>query len=283
MVTIPDKKNLEIAEKIVETAESLQQVPRYLYVILATVIVLMVPLFVILRLTFYNLFLATYNPPKIVYVQPQPKDLQVVDKKFFALGDGTYYAYARIGNQNADLGIRVLRYRFELIGSDGATLGQFTDSSYVLPGQERLLFMPPQKLSAMPAEVKIELIPARWSQVSNLRSVNFVFQQIQFGKEPGGHFYVSAVVENHNPYIISHIDIAVILYNIKHEVIGVNTTVLNHLQVNEGRFFRVIWPLGVEYPDVANVEFKASVNLWEKNSLLTENNTPPVDYYDNLR
>ncbi|MCL5436164.1 MAG: hypothetical protein M1275_03725 [Patescibacteria group bacterium] len=282
MVFIPDQKNLEVSEKIVEAAESLQQVPRYLYVILATVVVLMIPLVVVLRLAFYNLLFANYTPPKIIYVAPVPKDLQVVDKKVFSAGDGAYYAYVRVGNPNSDLGIRVLRYRFVLTGGGDATLGEYAGTSYVLPGQERLLFMPPQKLDGQPIGVKVELLPERWSRIGDIRSLNFIYQQIQFGKDSTGHFYTSAVLDNKNPYIIPEVEMGVLLYNIKHEVIGANSTVLNHLGVDETRFFRVIWPLLVSYQDVANVEFKASVNLLEKDSLLTEE-VAPEDVYDNMR
>lgn len=282
MVLVPNEKNLEVSEKIVEAAESLQAVPRYLYVILASVIVLMVPLVVLLRLVFYNMLAANYTPPKIIYVAPEPKDLQVVDKKFFSAGDETYYAYARVGNPNADLGIRVLRYRFVLTGGGDATLGEYAGTSYVLPGQERLLFMPPQKLAGRPVGVKVELMPERWSRIGDIRSLNFVYQQSQFGNDPSGHFYTSAVLDNKNPYIIPEVEMGVILYNIKREVVGVNFTVLNQLLVDETRFFRVIWPLSVVYKDVANVEFKASVNLLAKDSLLTEG-VAPEDYYDTLR
>ena len=43
MVQIPNQKNLAIGEKILEIAESIQQVPKYLFVILASIIVLMIP------------------------------------------------------------------------------------------------------------------------------------------------------------------------------------------------------------------------------------------------
>lgn len=282
MVQIPDKKSLEVSEKIISTAETLRTVPRYLYIILATVVVLMVPGVVILRTIFFNFIISGYTPPRLVYIAPDPQPLSVVDKKLFSAGSGAYLAYARIANPNSDLGIRVLRYRFVIKGGASEILYNHEGTSYVLPGQERFLFMPVVKFEKVPLSLEVELMPERWSKIGDIRTLNFGYQQTQTGKDSTGHFYVSSLFSNENPYIIPEVEVGVLLYNLKQEAVGANFTVLNVIQVNEKRFFRVIWPQGVSFEGVTNVEFKASVNVMERNSLLTERAVLP-DYYDYLR
>jgi len=282
MVQIPNQKNLAIGEKILEIAESIQQVPKYLFVILASIIVLMIPGAVVLRAVFFNLLFASYTPPAIVYEAPRPKDLRVVDKNFFTAGQGSYYAYARVANPNADLGVRVLNYTFSISDASGAELAKYQGTGYVLPGQERLLFMPAQKVSGQPAEVAITLLPERWSKIGNIRTLNFTYEQSQFGKDTSGHFYASAVMHNDNPYIIPEVEMGIILYNSKHQAVGANYTVLNQIQLDENRFFPVLWPQNISYDNVVNGEYKATVNHLQKGSLLTEKITPD-NYYDYLR
>lgn len=282
MVQSFDRKNLAVSEKILEIAESLQQVPKYFFIILAMTVVLMVPGVVVLRAVFFNLLFASYTPPPIVYTAPQPKALEVADKKIFPAGQDSFYAYARVANANADLGVRTLKYKFTISDNSGAELGSYEGVSFVLPGQERLLFMPAQKVSRQPVAVAVALSPERWSKIGDIRTLNFTYEQSQFGKDTSGHFYASAVMRNDNPYIIPEVEMGIILYNSKREVVGANSTVLNQILLDENRFFRVLWPQGVAYNDVANVEYKATVNQLRKGSLLTDKIVPD-NYYDYIR
>ncbi|MDP2933296.1 MAG: hypothetical protein Q8N81_04155, partial [bacterium] len=228
-------------------------------------------------IVFYGVFISGYTQTEIIYVKPNPKPLLIIDKNFFSSGENRYYASARVSNPNSDLAVRSLKYRFIFKAADGSTLSTVEKYTYVLPNQERFLFLPAQTLSGPPKELEVELIPERWSKINQFKGLNFSFEQLQYGKDSDGRFFASAVLKNENPYIIPEIELGVILYNIKHEVLGINYTTLNDVRVEEQRFFRMIWPLGTSFAGVVDVEFKPSVNLLLKGSLLLES-AQPVDY-----
>jgi hypothetical protein len=277
MIQLPKHSKLDVQEKIIETAEQIQTIPTSLLIVLAVVIVISIPAVMILKIVFYGVFIAGYTPTEIIYVKPDPKPLLIIDKNFFSSGPGQYYASARVSNPNSNLAVRNLKYKFIFKDAQGSVMAAVENNTYILPSQERFLFLPAQKLSGPPKELEVELMPEHWSKIGQFKGLNFSFEQLQYGKDLDGRFFAAAVLKNENPYIIPEIELGVIVYNIKHEVLGVNYTKLNDVRVEEQRFFRVIWPLSTSFAGAVDVEFKPSVNLLLKGSLLLES-TQPVDY-----
>ncbi|MEK9181350.1 MAG: hypothetical protein AAB871_03880 [Patescibacteria group bacterium] len=282
MVILPNKSELELQEKIISWEEKIESVPKALFITLAVVMVLAVPAGVALKYAFYSVFLTGYTPPPIIYVKPDAKDLEIKDQKFFSIGSGLYFAYARVSNPNPDLAIRQLDYDFILTGTAGEELKRYSSStstaSYILPGQENILLMPPQSLSTPPAGVKVLFRFNHWSRVSEISNLNFIFEGVEYGAEKNGPFMVSAQARNDNPYIVPELELAILLYDIKREVVGVNFTTLNYMMPHESRFFRVLWPVPISGA-VAFVEFKPRVNLLKKGSIFTSESEMD-DYFD---
>ena len=276
MLELKPKSELEIQEKIINILEQLQRVSKKLLVLLAVVLVLALPLRLILRAAFFNLLSSNYSPPPIVYERPEPKPLRIIDKKILTAGNNRFFAYARIQNPNGALAVRSLPYEFVLYGIDGKEVERYSGVSYILPAQDKLIFMPAREFAEAPFRVEVNLDVEQWSKVS-IKPLSFLFEQVEFGSDDG-YFFVSALLRNDNPYIIPEVELAVILYNLQREVVGVNFTTINEVLPQESRFFRVIWPAGVQ-GEVADVEFKPAVNQLNPGALLTER----VEGYDIYR
>ncbi|MBI4054278.1 MAG: hypothetical protein HY397_03040 [Candidatus Doudnabacteria bacterium] len=273
---ISNKTKLDAQEKIIEAAETLQAVPRRYFIALAVAVVLAIPIKFILTGVFLGPLSSAYRPPEIIYEQPNPQPLKVVDKKLFVLAPDSYYGYVRIANPNSDLAVRKLKYRVELKASNGESLDSYEAETSLLPDQDKLIFLPPRRLSNAATNLEVALEPERWSKVGLMTSLNFAFEQKKFGINEEGLFFTSAILRNENPYIIPRIEIAVLLYDLSRKVIGANVTTVNDVLAEENRFFRVIWPKGSSYPEIADVEFKPAVDLLNPRSLIPET-SPPDD------
>lgn len=282
MVNLFPKSELEAQEKFVDFTESVQAVPKRFYVILAVVAIAALPLWIVLRFAFLSLLVSGYHPPEIIYQKPVAREIEVVEKKYFFSGADGIFAYARIRNPNANLGVRMLNYRFILKDAAGQVIADYQTStstaSYLLPGQDQMLLMPLQKVTEPPASVELLVHPQRWSQVGGLENLDFIFEQQQFGIQPGGSFAVSALLRNNNPYIIPEVEVSLLLYDSSGAVTSVNYTTLNYVNPYESRFFRVVWPTP-PVGKVARVEFKPSVNLLKNGALLT-GRANPDEYLD---
>lgn len=282
MVILPNKSELEMQEKIIGWEEKIEAVPRAYFIVLAVVLVLSVPLYVGLKFSFLSLFFGNYVPPAVNLTKPDAKDLEIKDQKVFSIGGDSYFAYARVFNPNPDLAIRQLNYDFVLTGSSGEELKRYSSvtstSSYILPGKENILFMPPAKLASPPKGVKVEFRFDHWSRVSGISNLNFIFEGVEYGQEKNGPFIVSAQVRNDNPYIVPELELAILLYDMAKTVIGVNFTTVNNLAPHESRFFRVLWPVPIN-GKVAYVEFKPMVNLLKKGAIFTSESEMD-DYFD---
>lgn len=277
MMDYSRKTEIEIQEKIIDLVESIQSTSRQFFILLVLVIIFAIPLGYVLRFTFFSLL---YHPPNLViYTRPDAQDIQVNEVKILISGPDTYYVYARVANPNANLALRKLDYTFKLLGASDETLGSAAGETYLLPGEDKYIISPSFHLAApaVRSEFVIDNPEIKWSKVGELRDLQFDFENITWSKSSDRPFFTAAQLKNQNPYIISTLEVIVVLYDLKNQVIGVNTTILNLLQPDEKRFFRVVWPNGVP-TGVARAEFKASVNQMQHGVLSTERAS--FDNYD---
>jgi hypothetical protein len=266
MLDLKNKSDLDYQVKILEFTESLQAVHRWLLVLLAVVVVSVIPLFYTLRQIIFSVIYVERNLG--VASVPQGQPIIIKEKKILSNGGNSYFAYARIANPNTDLAAKRLDYVFVLKDASGRDVADYTGVTYILPGQEKLIYMPAKSLESAPSSADVFAKTDRWSRPSTLRNLDFSVEGVQYGKLPDGGYHVSAILRNTTPYVIPEVDITVILYNFNREVISVNFTALSDLQLYESRFFRVQWPSGIA-EKIVNVEIRPEVNQLKNGSLIT--------------
>ena len=268
MIQLPEDLELATQEKVVDIMEALQAVSKPLWVGLVAVFVLIIPLNLFIKFAVSSVLVGAYSPPAIIYIAPDPEDIKIIDKNIFSPEEGRYFAYARIANPNVDLAVRNLEFEFILTNRAGEIVRKFESSSYILPDQDKLIFMPVMSISDEPVILEVNLLPERWSKFSEVQRLDFQFENVSFGQE-GSQFFAATIIRNNNPYTIPEIEISVLVYDIDQNVIGVNFTTVNNVKSLEGRFFRVVWPTGIDGA-VSNIEFKPAVNLLNSDALVTE-------------
>jgi hypothetical protein len=272
---LDNKTELALQEKVITLVEALQGTSRILLLLLAGAILLAVPLGFFSRYVFFSLL---YSEPNYnIYIKPNPQDLQVVDSRVSPAHEGAYYAFVRIVNPNADVAIRKLDYLLTVTGQNGTTLATHKASTYLMPSQDRILMMPAVEISEKPTQVQVKFGEYHWSKVGPYPNLDFTFEGKQWSIDDLGRFLVSAQVRNDNPFVIAEADVSVILYNSRHEIVSINSTVLNYLQPDEIRYLRSVWGFPIR-DRVVDVDFKISVNQLDKNILITQ--PVNIDTYD---
>ncbi|OGE88720.1 MAG: hypothetical protein A2722_02340 [Candidatus Doudnabacteria bacterium RIFCSPHIGHO2_01_FULL_50_11] len=268
---LSNKTELQLQERVVELVEALQRASRLLLYLLVLVVIGALPLKYFSTYIFYSIL---YSPPDyIIYEKPNPEGLVISDKRILSAGLNSYFAYVRVSNPNADLAIRELPYTLRLAGQGEQTISTYRSKTYILPSQDRILVLPAVESSVAPSEVIVEFGDFHWSRVGVLQNLNFTFEGKDWTTDSLNRFFVSAQLRNENPYIISAAEVVAVLYNSRHEIVSVNSTVLNLLQPDEIRYIRMGWP----YPlndKIVDVDFMISVNQLDKNTITTQPVSP---------
>ena len=265
----PEDKEIAIQQKIIDIVEALQAVAKPLWVGLVATLILAYPFSLMLKYTLSQVLITTYSPLPLVYVAPIPEDLRILDQNIFSPDKDRYFAFARVANPNSDLAVRILNFKFVLRDRKGESVRTYSGSTYILPDQDKLIFMPLVTVSGDPVTVDVSLEPERWSRFTAKETLDLRFENTNFGQE-GNQFFASGILRNESPFTIKEIEIDVILYDIQQKIIGVNFTTVDEVQRHDGRFFRVVWPSGIEGSAVSNIEFRPSVNQLEQDVLGTE-------------
>jgi hypothetical protein len=190
------------------------------------------------------------------------------------------FAYARLRNPNPDLAVRKLPYEFKLLNSSGQILAGDTGETYMLPNQEKIIFMPLSTFSGQILRVELGINPENWSRIPNFFPLAFSFENQNFGITPENQNFVEAILLNDSPYYISQLELGVLLYNLEGQTIGANYTTINALEPRERRYFRVIGASNAA-EGVVRVEFLPSVNQFNRDVLSTDG--APIDDRNLLR
>jgi len=280
MAEYPNKQELEAQEKIINVIETIQAVSRKLWALLVLTLVLFLPLHWLLRAGFTQFLTSIYQPPAIVYVAPIPVPLEISQTEFFLASENQAFAYSRLRNPNPDLALRVLPYEFKLLNGAGETLARDAGETYILPNQEKVIFMPLSTFSGQVLRVEFTANPENWSRLPNFFPLTFGFENQNFGITPENQNFVEAILLNDSPYFISQLELGVLLYNLGGQVVGANYTTVNALEPRERRYFRVIGTNNAA-TGVVRVEFLPSVNQLDRSVLSTDG--APLDDRNLLR
>lgn len=270
MFSFRKKSDIEIQEEVVDIVEQIQQVPKAWWYVLGVLAVLSIPTVMLSSRLFARSFISGYEPPAITYKKPNAQPIKIVEKGKVS-SNGGYIGYARILNPNTDLAVRQLDYKMSMLDSAGVELAEYSNTTYILPGEEKMVFMPEQEVP-LPASIEIAVTPQHWVQGASIVDLQFVFERIEYPQSQSAPFFVAANLRNDTPYQINEISLGVVLYDIQRNIVGVNFTTINLVQPRESRFFRVVWPAGVS-GQVVDVEFLPSVNQLVSGIISTHTST----------
>lgn len=234
---------------------------------LVACLIAVIPLFFILKFSFYFLSIKDYQGPTVTKPGGEVAALSVVDKKIFALDDQTYSGYVKIKNINLDRGVAELAYTAEFKTFGGTTLASVSGKTFILPASEKILVFSRFNSDKKPDVIEFSLAPQpHFIYKPQLPNINVEIQRTQF--EGGSEFAVNAAVRNASAFTLKQIYLPILLYDKDHNIVGVNSTIVNQVKSSEVRGFRFVWPKKIA--GAIRAEINPEVNIFDKGLLTTQ-------------
>jgi hypothetical protein len=243
------------------------------YVVLGSLLAL-VSLFFILKFGFFFLLVNNYQPPEIIYQPIDPTPLEIVDQGIFNLGGDTYSGFVKLKNINLKRGVPKQGYTAQFRTTGGTVISRVTGEVFVLPAQEKVIVFSRFTAEQEPDELRFNLTESQFNYPPEFPPLSVSAERVRM-ETLNGDFAVSAVLRNSSPFIIREVRLPVVLYNSDNNIVGVNLTNINDVKSEEGRSFRVVWPIRVE--GAVRAEVRPEINIFDRNLISTEAGQSGVD------
>lgn len=263
-------------EFIVATGEQLAALSRLWIVALAAAAVLAIPVKLGLTAVLSRQMIASYQPPKITYVEINARDLQILQSAVLSTGlPGGYSAYAQIQNPNPNLAARQIDYHFEFTSDQGLPLGSAAGTSYLLGGGSRFLVAPFFSGAAgAQSSAKLVIDKVKWTRAA-AAPVRFEILQKNTGINQEGQFFLEALVKNPDGWRIKKVGITALVFDDQNrKIIAVNQTQFTDLKSFESRYFRLLWASPLT--SFGQIEILPEVNPFEPGAVLDLEGNIPV-------
>jgi hypothetical protein len=245
---------------------------KWWYALLIGVVVTL-PVFYLSKFAFSKLILKNYKSPEIIYTSAPKDPLQVLDSKIFSLPNNTYSGYFKIKNTTFGWGVAQQSYKAQFKTFGGTVLREVNDSTYVLPSSEKIIVLPRFSPDSTPDQLVITLGDTHFVAKPEV-SANLELERTDLQNNSNG-LVVSAGVKNLTAFTIKRIDLPVLIYNNKNEIVGVNFTYINSVESGETRTFQYSWPAAV--PGAIRSEITAEVNIFDRTLFSTQAGVSPFD------
>lgn len=241
--------------------------------ILGIVLVAAIPAYFIFKAMFVKTMILSYHQPQMVYLAVEKQPLQILDKKVFSLGNNSYTGYVKIKNINLEWGVGNQGYTAEFKTFGGTSLRTVTGQTYVLPASEKLLVFSRFTSQQKPDVIEVSLSDPHFIHKPDIE-FNFELERINTQNNPNG-LIVSAGIKNLTALTIKQINLPVIVYNNKNEIVAVNFTNINDVLSGETRTFRYTWPEGVF--GAVRAEIGPEINVFDRNIFSNQIGVQPFE------
>lgn len=185
------------------------------------------------------------NEPEPVEVVDMPPDdfaIKTEDIKVVPSGfEDRYDVFARLSNVDREWGVAELEYTFRLLNAAGEVVGEESDVTYILPGEQRSLLEVNVLVSDTPSSVEMEMNPRVVQKLKQITRLDFSFPFVAYD-ERLGKGRVRGTIKNDTAFAFDQVDLDIIVFNRQNEIVALNKTNVNALVSGEQRDFVVTWP-----------------------------------------
>lgn len=176
-------------------------------------------------------------------VEKPPADFKIETKDTTLLlnkSKNQYDIFTKLINKNPEWGVSELRYEVNLKDKSGEIVGKENGKTYILPGSTRSLILVNVSSEKPVSSLEITLDPVKVQKLKEFRNLDFSISNTRyFESDLKGR--VSGTLKNATPYNFDQIDLNIILFNKKGEIVGVNFTNINAMLSNTTRDFIATW------------------------------------------
>ena len=199
-------------------------------------------------------------------VQNQPEQIVQGETRAIPVSLQKYDLVAKINNPNEDWGIRKLKYKFVLDGTE-----EEERESFILPNEEKYLFQLGVGYSGTeaPQNVEVKLYDLEWQRISDKKVIDDILfesskveltsSSIANTNQTGGVSHLTANIKNKSVLGFWEVGVQVIIvYNDR--IVAVNYTVLRQFSSFEEKAIDLSWFYSL--PENSEVIIKPEVNVF---------------------
>lgn len=199
-----------------------------------------------------------------VACEPAIMPLNVISQKLIEVRPGDYDFVAQINNPNSSFGASRSKY---ILSFSGAVLDR-SGIFYILPGQTRFVIIPGIRNDDVLIGASIDITEVGWEKIETFENINFPIQRKSYTVvDRNGIFSeLEAVVLNNSDFDFDKVEVGVILFNDKNEIVAVNRTDIRTFLSRTERSFKVTWP--TELPVAVRQDVEVLTNVFENSNFI---------------
>jgi hypothetical protein len=271
---IPEKSELEYKEKefLLSLYENYQRSHKGWFIALLVAVVVGIPGGIILEKVLTKRFIASYEPPLVRLISYEAQALQTVRASILPVTEEISSAYAQIVNPNPQLSVPLLSYTFSFLDRSGREIKQIKGENFILAGESKLLVVPVALTDADSGAVslRVSFDDVKWTRRVPETDVSLQILQPGQGTTAEGNFFVEGLLKNRQSFGIKSVELTVSVFDRDNQTIrAVNTTILDDIQPQESRYFRLLWPLSASLvEDLGPIQVTPHVNVLKDGIIL---------------
>jgi hypothetical protein len=172
-------------------------------------------------------------------------ELSILWARSFRVVPGRYNAVAYVENQNPDLAVDKISYRFRFADKDNIYIGRREGETFIPPGGAFAIFEPAIDVgNSIPVYTTFEFTEnPTWIRVSEdkIDQLKVSAGDIVLENETTMP-HLSATINNNSLFIIPELGVVAILYDASHNAVSVSRTYIDVLNAGESRQVNFTWP-----------------------------------------
>lgn len=201
------------------------------------------------------------------YCEPDLAPPTIASTKLIKAGEGDYDFVAEIVNPHKDFGASEVAYELKLLNADKAELFKREDVFYILPGQTKFLILPHLTTENNVSSIELNIKSAKWQKIESLEGMNLLVKNEKYVSTGPASGQLNAVIFNDSDFEFELVDIDIVLYNSRGDIIAVNKSDIRTFVARTERAFSVVWPFSIN-GTVSKILVKPSTNLFENSNFI---------------
>ncbi|MEK7219097.1 MAG: hypothetical protein AAB687_00280 [Patescibacteria group bacterium] len=175
----------------------------------------------------------------------QVDEVAVLWTRSFRVVPGRYNAVAYLENQNRNVAVNRINYKFRFADANNIYIGKREGSTFIPPSGKFAIFEPGIDIGhSIPVYTSFEFTEMpQWVQVSQekINQLQLLISNITLTGEETNPF-LSATIKNNSLFTIPDIRVVAILYDVNHNAISTSSTYLDSLGGERAQDLSFTWP-----------------------------------------
>jgi hypothetical protein len=203
-----------------------------------------------------------------IYCEPDLDPPQVLSAKLIPAENNDYDFVAEIANPHQNFGASEVEYELVILDNNDEEILKEEGVFYVLPGQNRFLVISALEINGAIKSAELIIKSAKWQKIDSLEGLNFTVRGENYIVLEGGRSSeLTAAVTNESDFDFDVVDIAVLLFDSKGDVIAVHRSDIRTFVGRTARSFKVSWPFSI-IGNVSDIGIIISTNLFDNSNFI---------------